>query len=52
MQNIISSILIRDPKRRPSINDLLKNPLIKPRIKRYLEEDNFMEEFSHTLLHN
>jgi len=43
---------VRDPKRRPTINDLLKNPLIKPRIKRYLEEDSFMEEFSHTLLHN
>lgn len=52
MQQLIGSILVRDPKRRPSINDLLKNPLLKPRIKRYLEEDNFKEEFSHTLLHN
>jgi NIMA (never in mitosis gene a)-related kinase len=49
---MIASILVRDPNRRPSINDLLKSPLIKSRIKRYLEEDDFKSEFSHTLLHN
>ena len=43
---------MRDPKRRPTVNELLKHPMIKGRIKRYLEEDNFKEEFSHTLLHN
>jgi NIMA (never in mitosis gene a)-related kinase 1/4/5 len=52
LATLISQILVRDPKSRPTITDLLKHPLIKPRIKRYLEEDSFMEEFSHTLLHN
>ena len=52
ISSLIASILVRDPRRRPTVSDLLKNPMLKPRIKRYLEDENFKEEFSHTLLHN
>ena len=41
-----------DPKKRPTINQILKKDLIKERVKRYLNASEFEEEFSHTILHN
>ncbi len=49
---LLSSILIKDPKKRPTVHEILRMPLIKKRISKYLEEDDFRDEFSHTLLHN
>ena len=49
---LIGALLVKDPRNRPSISDILKMPLLKPRINSFLEGDDFKEEFSHTLLHN
>ena len=45
-------MLQRDPAKRPNINQLLKSPIIADRIKKLLNEDDFKDEFSHTILHN
>jgi len=52
VQQLIVSMLSKDPKRRPSINDILKTPCIKERIAYFLEDNDYKDEFSHTLLHN
>lgn len=49
---LLSSMLQRDPAKRPNINQLLKSPIISDRIKKLLNEDDFKDEFSHTILHN
>lgn len=45
-------MLNRDPKQRPNINQLLKYPVIADRIRKLLNENDFKDEFSHTILHN
>ena len=45
-------MLQKDPARRPSINAILKMPIIEKRIGQFLEDRDFRDEFSHTLLHN
>ena len=45
-------MLNRDPKKRPSINELLKTPLLMKYVKGFLDDDTFTDEFSHTVLHN
>lgn len=45
-------MLQKDPARRPSINAILKMPIIEKRISQFLEDRDFKDEFSHTLLHN
>ena len=45
-------MLNRDPNKRPNINNILKHPCIADRIKQLLNEDDFKDEFSHTILHN
>jgi hypothetical protein len=41
-----------DPDKRPNINQILQYPIIKDRITKLLNEDDFKDEFSHTILHN
>jgi len=36
---------------RPSINELLKFPILRHRIRQIMDDDLFFEEFSHTVLH-
>jgi NIMA (never in mitosis gene a)-related kinase len=45
-------MLNKDPNKRPNINSILKFPIIQERIKMLLNEDDFKDEFSHTILHN
>jgi NIMA (never in mitosis gene a)-related kinase 1/4/5 len=45
-------MLQKDPARRPSVNAILKMPIIERRIGQFLEDKDFKDEFSHTLLHN
>ena len=45
-------MLHKDPNKRPNINGILKFPIIQERIKMLLNEDDFKDEFSHTILHN
>ena len=52
LQDLVDNILVSDPKKRLSINQILKNDLLKSRVKRYLDASEFEEEFSHTILHN
>jgi len=51
IRSLIAMMLQVDANRRPSINDLLKLPLIKNRIKSFLDENEYNSEFSHTILH-
>ena len=52
MNNLVTALLQKDPAKRPSINTILKMPLIVRRISQFLDDEDFKDEFSHTLLHN
>ena len=52
LKNIVQMCLQKNPSQRPTINAILNMPLIKKRIRNYLQDDLFKQEFSHTLLHN
>ena len=52
MNNLIAALLQKDPAKRPSINTILKMPIIERRISQFLDDEDFKDEFSHTLLHN
>ena len=41
-----------DPEKRPNINTILGYPVIAQRVQKLLTEDDFRDEFSHTILHN
>jgi NIMA (never in mitosis gene a)-related kinase len=49
---LLGLMLRTEPDQRPSINQILKIPFIKERVTSLLNEDDFKEEFSHTILHN
>jgi hypothetical protein len=52
LQDLVDDMLVADPDKRPAVNKILKRGLIKERVKRYLNANEFEEEFSHTILHN
>ena len=52
MSQLVTSMLQKDPTKRPSINQILKMPIIEKRITMFLDDQDFKDEFSHTLLHN
>ncbi|EAR93072.2 Serine/Threonine kinase domain protein (macronuclear) [Tetrahymena thermophila SB210] len=52
MKNLVSNLLQVDAIRRPSINDIMKMPIIQERVKNFLSETIRQVEFSHTILHN
>ena len=45
-------MLCVDPEKRPNINTILGYPVIAQRVQKLLNEDDFRDEFSHTILHN
>ena len=47
----IMSILKKNPRDRPSVHTLLKRPIISKRISKFLSEEEYNAEFSHTVLH-
>ena len=49
---VLANLLAVDPRQRPTIHEVLKNPLILSRIQKYLSENKFKEEFSHTIIHS
>jgi len=49
---LLGLMLNKDPAKRPSINQILKIDIIKQRITALLNEQDFKDEFSHTILHN
>lgn len=51
LRALINKLITQDPNRRPNINQVLKDRLLAPRIKKFLGNDCFKEEFAHTILH-
>ena len=52
LNQLLTSMLLKDPRRRPNINEVLNTPLLKKRIPACLGAQDFKDEFSHTLMHN
>lgn len=52
LKGLVSQMLTVDPNRRPSINQILRLPFIKEKIKAFLTETVQHQEFSHTVLHS
>ncbi len=44
-------MLMVDDTRRPTINELIRIPIIAKRAQSLLDDETFVEEFSHTVLH-
>lgn len=51
VRQLIQRMLQLDIKNRPSIYDILRDNLIKPRIKNFLNDSEFQKEFTHTTVH-
>ncbi|XP_071951524.1 uncharacterized protein [Antedon mediterranea] len=51
LRNLVALLFKRNPRDRPSINSILKKPLIQKRIQRFLTETQSLDEFSHTIIH-
>jgi len=51
LKNLIGSLLQVDQGKRPTINQILREGIIKARIKIFLNELEFNNEFSHTIIH-
>ena len=51
MKQMVQKLLTVDEKQRPSINELLRSPMLANRIRRLLTDQDFIDEFSHTVLH-
>ncbi|EGR34335.1 protein kinase domain protein [Ichthyophthirius multifiliis] len=52
LKNLVSIMLQTKPEKRPSIQQILQQPIIRNRIKNFLSESIKMYEFSHTIMHN
>mmetsp|Transcript_16227 Transcript_16227/g.29550 ORF Transcript_16227/g.29550 Transcript_16227/m.29550 type:complete len:827 (+) Transcript_16227:27-2507(+) len=52
LKGLVAQMLTIDPNRRPTINQILRQPFIKERIKQFLSETVANQEFSHTVLHS
>lgn len=51
LRTLVSNCLNVDPIKRPSVKEILVYPIIASRIKRFLNEVEFSDEFSHTIMH-
>ncbi len=51
VKNLVTTLMQVDSNKRPSVNDVLKLPIIKNKIKEFLNESEYNQEFSHTILH-
>ena len=49
LRDLLKSLLTQDPDKRPSINDILKLPLIKDRINNFLNEVQYDQDLSKTM---
>lgn len=52
LRNLIDKLLKVDPDQRPNIHQVLKEPIIRQRIRHFLSANEHNQEFSHTILHN
>ena len=51
LRNLVGLLLKRHPRDRPSVNEILKTPIIQARIEKFLSETLIHREFSHTVIH-
>jgi NIMA (never in mitosis gene a)-related kinase len=51
LKNLVSSLLTVAHTKRPSVKEILQLPIIKNRIRNFLTEIQYADEFSHTVLH-
>lgn len=51
LRGLVASMLNVDMNKRPSINEILRQSIIKSRIKNFLNELEYDKEFSHTIIH-
>ncbi|KAA6386780.1 MAG: putative NEK/NEK1 protein kinase [Streblomastix strix] len=51
LRSLVDSMLKRGPKERPSINQILRLPIVQKRINAFLSQTLVSEEFSHTIMH-
>lgn len=51
LKNLIQSLIQVEIKNRPSIYEILRNPMIKSRIQNFLNESEYIKEFDHSSLH-
>ena len=51
LRDLVNRMLSKDPRRRPSVNEVLATPFIKKRIQTFLSQELHAHEFSHTVLH-
>ena len=49
LRELVAKCLTVDPKIRPTINEILRMPLIKNRIRNFLDETQYNKEFSRTI---
>ena len=52
LRTLIGRMLKIDPQARPTIHEILREPIIRNRIKNFLSTPERQQEFSHTILHN
>ena len=48
---LVDRMLTVDSEARPSVNELLKFPILRHRVRQIMDDELFFEEFSHTVLH-
>ena len=51
LQNLLAKMLNKDPKDRPSINQILGLPFIKANLSNFLDHQMLQYEMNHTILH-
>ncbi len=51
LRGLVASMLNIEMNKRPSINEILRQSIIKSRIKNFLNELEYDKEFSHTIIH-
>jgi len=51
LRALVTKLMQQDPLRRPNINTILKEKILVPRIRNFLSNNDFKEEFAHTILH-
>lgn len=51
LRGLVNKLITQDPNKRPNINTVLKDRLLTGRIKQFLNNDDFKDEFAHTVLH-
>ena len=52
LKELVKEMLNETSVKRPTISEILNKPIIKSRIKKFLNESEFSMEFSHTILHD